>query len=193
MNTEECISNLREPYYILDRHRNNEWIPLTSLEDLQILSNYQKMGNADYLLKKQADGTWEPFYCMHMILRGGTSGPYIETSKYREILPHLLDYFGANFWSPLFHVELSHFGSYINANNRFLLLDDTNLLYKKISPCHQMVITTLLCNNAMAYHTKLPLYILIEIMKFFTQETFRLDSYEPPREILDKSDIWEWR
>jgi len=178
MNTEDCISNLPNPNTIEYRHYHNKWIRLTSLKYLQILPNYQKMGNADYLLKKQADGTWEPFYCMHMLLRDGTSGPYIEPSKYREILPYLLDYFGARFWSPLFHVELSH----------FRLLEDSNF-YKKVIPCHQMVITTLLCNSSMEYHIQLPLYILIEIMKFFTQESFRLDSYEPPREILNTGDM----
>lgn len=109
------------------------------------------------------------------ILREGKFYPCMFTIDYNYLLPTLLKYFGHQWWSPLSHQDLYYFKTTPENIreiewkawfcNKQINYDDF------VSPCQQLVITTLLCNQD--FDKQLPFRMIVNILTFLSQELFR--------------------
>lgn len=102
----------------------------------------------------RGDGICYPFPCIH-------------ERDYDSVLPVLLKHFNQQFWSLSSHEDLSHF----KTTKSFQDCSETNF-DDMVSPCQQIVMATLLCNEY--FGERLPCYVIANILSFLPQELFRL-------------------
>ena len=87
--------------------------------------------------------------------------PQFTTYDFDFLLPHILRIYGATFWQPRFHQELSYL-MYYDATER-----------GETGPFHQIIMSTLLCNTQLS--VTMPYYLMINIFTFLAQEPFWRD------------------
>ena len=101
------------------------------------------------------------------------TSPCMSSKDYDKFLPDILKYFGQIWWSPYSHEELYYFKcaySYFRyASKRTPEEFDNDTLV--ISPCHQLVTATLLCNRD--FVAPLPERVVLYILTFLPQTMFR--------------------
>ena len=100
------------------------------------------------------DGVCYPFPCIH-------------ERDYDSVLPVLLKHFNQQFWSLSSHEDLCHF----KTTTSFTKSGSHNF-DDMVSPCQQIVMSTLLCNDY--FGERLPCYVIVNILSFLPQELFRL-------------------
>ena len=134
----------------------NPWVEITDLADFQRDGCYGT--NSYFQLILQKNGKYKLFIKWYRLTRETPIYPFIDINNYDLYLRYFLDALDATFWAPRFHKGLVYF-----INNDY------------ISPCHQMVCTTLLCNQD--FKISLPIMVLIYIMQFLPQIEFRNSKY----------------
>ncbi len=100
--------------------------------------------------------------------------PCIPSKYYNALLPTLLKYFGQQWWSCNSHEDLYHFKtseSYDNIYFAAMRINDVTNYDNMVSPCQQLVMSTLLCSQD--FSVRLPLRLIVNILTFLPQELFR--------------------
>ena len=102
--------------------------------------------------------------------------PHFSTYDFDFLLPHILRIYGATFWQPRFHHELSY----------LIYYDVTERV--ETAPFHQMIMSTLLCNTQLS--VSMPYYLMVYIFTFLAQEPFwRLcENFYPLDEEVEEVD-----
>jgi hypothetical protein len=130
---------------------------------------YEVPDGTTFILKYQSvsiarDGVY-PFPCM-------------SSNHYNAILPTILKYFSQQWWSCNSHEDLYHFKTSESYNEIYYAamesdnVRNTAINYDNmISPCHQLVMSTLLCSQE--FSVRLPLRVIVNILTFLPQEIFR--------------------
>jgi len=128
-----------------------------------------------------------------LFLEGCTQYPCIKSKAYNELLSLLLSWLGQEWWSPSSHEDLCHYKT----------VEDFEEMRKEgcsyydellVSPCHQLVMSTFVCNDY--FSVPLPQHIIIKILGFLPQEFFRggnvVNCSPVEREVTrDSSILWE--
>ena len=139
---------------------DDRWIEIKDLTQFQLSKNIL---NSYFQLILQKNGKYKLFIKWFHIYRNKC--PDIDMYSYNLYLPYILESINATFWTPKFHTDLLYYVYNDNDN------DNDN----DISPCHQIVCTTLMCNEY--YKFSLPIMVLTYIMEFFPQIDFRSSKY----------------
>jgi hypothetical protein len=122
-------------------------------DDTTVILKYQPLSIA-------RDGVY-PFPCM-------------PSKYYNALLPTLLKYFGQQWWSCNSHEDLRHFRTSASYDELYYaaIESNTSIQYDNmVSPCQQLVMSTLLCSQA--FSVRLPLRLILNILTFLPQELFR--------------------
>lgn len=128
--------------------------------------NMSKYGNCEFTIVKIPSGEMQIYFRQNHMFRDTHNGFYLEEERYIKVLPYLLEFFGIKFWTLDTHYYLSCFVEYKIDENRQIVME---------SPCHRMVLSTILCSTAFPVY--LPLSILIQIFSHFPQDKFRENEY----------------
>ena len=84
--------------------------------------------------------------------------PQFTIYDFEFLLPHILRIYGATFWQPQFHHELSY----------LIYYDVTERV--ETAPFHQIIMSSLLCNTQLS--VTMPYYLMVFIFTFLAQEPF---------------------
>ena len=127
---------------------------MDNIEEVAVIT----YGNGDVKVKYEESLVFRTYF-----------GPCIDSEEYDKLLPKILKYFGQQFWSPLSHEDLYHFKDYTAYEAQQMLnMDDYDNV---VSPCHQLVMSALVCNDH--FNVRLPDRIIIKILEFLPQTLFR--------------------
>ena len=104
--------------------------------------------------------------------------PCMSSSHYNDILPTILKLFGEQWWSCNSHEDLRHFKTSNSYNEIYYAAMERNdvrntaIQYDNmVSPCQQLVMSTLLCSQE--FSVRLPLRLILNILTFLPQVLFR--------------------
>jgi hypothetical protein len=97
--------------------------------------------------------------------------PCLESKKYEQVLPRILRILGEEWWSRFSHLDLYHFKS-IKSYEEITDKSIECINYDDmVSPCHQLVMTVLMCNRD--FTVPLPESVMCKILGFLPQTLFR--------------------
>ena len=127
-----------------------------------------------------ADGTTSILYKEISVARDGIHPfPCMHPDHYNYMLPTILKIFGQLWWSCNSHPDLYHFKTSASYNAiLYAPIDEPNnwqnteIQYDNmVSPCQQLVMSTLLCSQE--FSVRLPLRLILNILTFLPQVLFR--------------------
>ena len=143
--------------------------PLYNVSELYE-TQYSIVSNVfEIVAKKSEDGKVTIYFRLYALLREGSDKPYLSIDHYNELVPKLLPFFGEERWSPLSHMQLY----YYKTKTELIVTPDGYTFGERFSPCHQLVMATLVCNQELEFGVRLPDSVWMYIFTFLSQALFR--------------------